>query len=85
MVRIVADVEIPPGVEGQVFGMVEGGVLGGAPVAVVAAPAEAAPVFEPPAQVRPAAPFLRGIVAGVVTGEEVDDSGFGVDPANRVV
>ena len=85
VVRVVADVEIAPGVEGQVLGMVEGGVRGRAAVAVVAAPVEAAPVFQPLAQVRPAPSFLRRIVAGVVAGEEFDDAGPCVHLPNRVL
>ena len=78
VVGVVADVEVAPGVEREVLRVVERGVLLRASVARVAAEAQCGP------GVRAAAAALGGMVAGVLAGEELDDAGGRVDPADVV-
>ena len=78
VVGVVADVEVAGWAEGEVLGMVEARSLLRAAVAAVPAEAEAR------AEVGPAVSHLGGMVSRLVSGEELDDSGLGVDAADVV-
>ena len=78
MVLVVADVEVALGVECEVFGAQEGGVLLGAAVAGVSSEAEAG--------VRERGRVVEGlgVMSGVASGEGVDDAGASVYAADGV-
>ena len=78
VVGVVADVEVPLRVEGEVLRVVEAGLRGGSAVPVVAAEADSR------AACRPAGPLLGGVVARVEAGEALDDAGSRVDAADVV-